>query len=102
MKESKAWRILAEEHDAGRTKSDYLCVNLKWPISWGNKALAKITQDMRSAMVQRIEDAMGGDNGSAYCAGNEDSCTSDEEARQSRVLACLMFAEQSADEERAK
>lgn len=93
MHESTAWRILAEEHDAERTKSAYLCMNLKYQATgrffFRNSALAKIPADMRGKMQARIEAALGSRCAAAYHIG--DDCT-DDEARESRVLACLLFA----------
>ena len=100
MTESRAWRILAEEHDSGRTNSEYLCVNLKCATGsplyypdYRNKALAKIPAAMREVMVNRIEAALDS-NIPAYYEGKDGTCA---KLRESRVLACLMFAEQAQD-----
>lgn len=99
MRESTAWRILAEEHDAGRT-SKYLCLTLVISDYWQqriNAGIGSIPADVRNAMISRIEDSVG-HSGGAY----EGVSIAEDEARQARVLACLMFAEVARDEEKAR
>lgn len=96
MKESTAWRILAEDHDAGTT-SWYLCNTLTNPEHYGAK-IAKAPYSLRQTMIGRIKDNLDIDgNGTAY----RDATASSEEQRDGRTLACLMFAEQARDEEKA-
>lgn len=94
MKESRAWRALAEDHDAGKG-SWFLCNSLKYAEIHKLK-VAAASESVRNAMVERIKQDVG-HNGPAY-----DGEWADGSERESRVLACLMFAEQAADEERAK
>lgn len=100
MRESTAWKILAEEHDARRTDYRCLCDNLRNT----SVSLANIPRPVRDAMRERIADAIG----DAYVAAypyvleiNPDREQLLQEQREARVLACLMFAEQARDEERA-
>lgn len=95
MKESQAWRILAEEHDAGRTKSDFLCVNLQYANSdlpWENEKVATIPFALRQQMITEIH-ANIPNGGAAYRDFEPDT-------RNARTLACLMFAEQAIDLEK--
>lgn len=98
MRESQAWRILAEEHDAGRTKTQFLCSILQFPhlSPWLNPEINAIPRGLRQQMVQRIVAALD-DYGPAY----NDHELNFPDVRQARVLACLLFAEQARDEERA-
>lgn len=83
MRESTAWRIVAEEYDAGRTPSTFLCLILDWPR---NDAIETIRGTMRSTMISRIQDALG-DRATAF-----NSDVGDTEGREARVLACLLFS----------
>lgn len=97
MKESEAWQILAEEHDAGRTRSRFLCVNLMFSgvyylnEAYANEAVASIPERQRVRMARRIQRNL--DNAVAYYGD-----VADDEARQGRVMACLMFAAQTRRE----
>lgn len=93
--EPKAWRILAEAHDAGKG-SHFLCNTLSNPEAHCVPELTSVPQDVRVAMKSRITDALTeSEAGVAYQDFDE---MTDAEMREGRVLACLMFAEQAADE----
>jgi hypothetical protein len=98
MKESEAWQILAEEHDAERTGSEFLCLNLSGLRRNVNPATLLIPGDVADAMVERVRDALPPDEDTAYPEFELD-CP---DVRPARVLACLMFAEQAKDEEAAQ
>lgn len=95
MKESEAWVILAEEFDADRYISRYLCNILNhgqlrdYNAPWGGVVFAEIPLALRKQMVARIEHALD-HVGPAY---------EDRDEREARTLACLMFAEVAKDEE---
>jgi hypothetical protein len=60
MRESTAWRILAEEHDAGRTMSEFLCNNLEHAEGqYPNAAIADIPSALRQEMKFKIGSALG-------------------------------------------
>jgi len=97
MTESEAWVILAEEMDSGRAKSKFLCLNLEFahiPGFYDNPAIAKIPYTVRIGMIMRIEAALDEGWSTAY----HDARLSDNEQRQGRVLACLLFAEICKDD----
>lgn len=91
MTEAEAWLILAEEYDAGKTKSKFLCISLSFPASevYRSDVLAEIPEDLRREMINRIEYALG-ERSTAYNSFEDDD-------KQGRVLACLMFAAQAED-----
>jgi hypothetical protein len=98
MKESHAWRILAEEVDAGRTRSSFLCINLDGCDGvFGNDAIATISRDLRLLMINRIRTELSPDR-VAY--GDFD--IDDPKMQQSRTLACLMFSAIARDKECAR
>ena len=89
MTESQAWLILAEEYDARRTTSEYLCLDLKYSgieRGYHNRAIAAIPLALRRRMVDRVEMALSFGYGPAY----EETGT---EERGGRLLACLLFSE---------
>lgn len=90
MKESEAWKILAEEHDAGRTVSVFLCPS----INHLRGVSLRLGQRMRSRIRRALNDV-----GPAFSGDPGDSNYS-EDARQARVLACLLFSEQAKEEAR--
>lgn len=87
MTESQAWRIVAEEYDAGRTWSRFLCVNLD---SGCSTALDAIPLDLRMKMARRIHAALLPGANTAY-----DHRVLPDEQHGGRVLACLLFSEMS-------
>lgn len=93
LAEPEAWLVLAEAHDAGQG-SFFLCNTLGNPLGCGASTVAQIPADVRQAMRSRIEAAINPDIGVAY----DSRTATDEEQREGRVLACLMFAEIAADE----
>lgn len=92
MRESTAWRVLAEAHDAEKG-SWFLCNTLKHPDIYP----VGLATAPREAMIRRIKNTLEGD-GPAYA----DEAMDGTEERAGRVMACLMFAEQAKDEEKAK
>lgn len=88
MKESEAWQILAEEHDAGLLASRFLCSNLTLTSIYGTKGTRSIPSGLRSKMVRRIERAIGSRAVPAY-----NYTVPVDEARAGRTLACLLFSE---------
>lgn len=97
MTESQAWRILAKEHDAGESGSKYLCFALDKAVT---PALAAIPAAMRRAMVNRMRLEL--DNGGIGAYETHEPRMSNEEQKESRVLACLMLSQITKDEEGAK
>lgn len=105
MRESQAWRILSEEHDAGRTPYTCLCDNLRFVDDGEITRVAKIPATLRDQMRARIASALDGEYAMAYpyiSSIHPDRDELRQEQREGRVLACLMFAEQAKDEERAQ
>lgn len=100
MKESQAWLILADEYESGRTRSVFLCLTLELADNdaFYNTRLASIARSTRMKMIKRIQSALEGRSGSAAYS----IFVPYDEAHAGRVTACLMFAEQAKDEERAK
>lgn len=96
MKESTAWRLLAEDHDAG-LGSSYLCNTLKYGDAYPTR-VSKAPLDLRVQMIGRIDAALDFPGNAAY--DGEDLTYAEE--REARVLACLLFAEQARDEEKAQ
>ena len=92
MTESQAWRIVAEEYDAGRTLIRFLCVNLIQTdhTPYRNAAIVAIPWALREKMVNRIEAALPEGAGAAYsdCEGDK---------QDARILACLLFSEIARD-----
>lgn len=87
MTESQAWRILAEEHDAGRTKAEWLCCCLDDFNAEENPRLNRIPSHLLAGMQERIRTFLP--PGAAYPDREYDA----PDVRPARVLACLMFSE---------
>ena len=95
MKESTAWRILAEEYDAGMLHSEYLCNNIKSPTT--GSRVEKIPESTRFDMIRRIGASLDEPGVAAY----EDSLGEPTESfHDARVMACLLFALQAKDDEK--
>jgi hypothetical protein len=91
--EAEAWRVVAEEYDAGRTATEYLCLDLKYSgieRYYRNRRLAAIPLTLRMRMVDRVEAALLFGYGPAY---GENGI----EEHGGRVLACLLFSEMAKD-----
>ena len=90
--EAEAWRVVAEEYDAGRTATEYLCLDLKYSgieRNYRNRRLAAIPLTLRMRMVDRIEVALP----LGYPAYEKNGI----EEHGGRVLACLLFSEMAKD-----
>jgi hypothetical protein len=96
MTEAEAWLILAEEFEAERTGTGFLCLALgKYGVLWENERIAAIPSELRRAMIHRIEAAMESPYSVAY------DSEYDPEHRDARVTACLLFSAIAADEQKA-
>lgn len=99
MKESEAWRILAEEFEAHRA-GRFLCFALEgWQLEgWRREdaRLGAIPVSTATKMQRRIREALGGSAVAYYSQEVPDL----DEQHAGRVTACLLFAAQADYEDK--
>jgi hypothetical protein len=91
--EAEAWLTVAEEYDARRTATEYLCLDLEYSgiaRNYRNRRIAALPLTLRRKMVDRVEMALPLGYGPAYMKNGI-------EERGGRILACLLFSEMAKD-----
>lgn len=91
--ESRAWQIVAEEFEAGRT-SELLCPTIRdSSFVRHNARIAAIPLELRQKMKRFIDEMLGGDL-FAYTPSYE---AHTQEQRDARLGSLLLFAEMAKD-----